>query len=67
MKDLTRTIEQALALGLTVKVNKEIGQVKIEVSKGKVSVAQMIPFDDHINYAFAGCIEFCANELLKLL
>lgn len=64
MKELLNDI---LSLNLVLKLKKYGFQLQITVSTDdyKYFTQQLLPRDNHLNYALEGCIRFCINETLK--
>lgn len=64
MKDILNTL---LSLNLVLKIQKYGFQCQITVSTDdyKFFAQQLLPKDDHLDYALEGCIKFCIDKVLK--
>lgn len=64
MKDILTSL---LALNLVLKIQKYGFQCQITVSTDdyKFFAQQLLPKDDHLEYALEGCIKFCIDKCLE--
>ena len=64
MKEL---LNDLLSLNLVLKIQKYGFQLQITVSTDdyKFFTQQLLPRDNHMDYALEGCIRFCIKKTLK--
>lgn len=64
MKDI---LNDLLSLNLVLKLQKYGFQLQVTVSTDdyKFFAQQLLPRDNHMDYALEGCIKFCMKECLK--
>ena len=60
-------LQDLLALNLVLKLQKYGFQLQVTVSTDdyKYFTQQLLPRDDHMDYALEGCIRFCMNKTIE--
>lgn len=74
MKDIIFKIVQA---NFTLEIKRELMMCQITVKKlfeyglsdrnSYIECTQMIPLDDHMDYALEKCIEYCFNNVMEMV